>query len=525
MSTKSSTREGSCEKSRRKPRRKPRRNTRGLGKVSIVVVGGDTRHMLGSGAFGSVHSMGPDVACKTCSFAELSWIREALIPAYLRHALDDVKDGTDSPRISDECIINYTKISVVYDYPPEDGNYGNKKTECVQFEMPRYPATIYDLTVFDDASILLILNHLAAAISIAHVMRIIHRDIKERNILLKFDSEDQIIGAVLADYGLSTYAPAMCDSNPAYEVITISHRPPELGICLEGTPQSVAEYYTILGSATQEPGTNMVFHYDSRIDVWSFGIVLLYLLTGKSFYAYIIGQNLDFLSVTRIPSSMKVHIDKFLAKHINPELSHVKFYMDVLERALMPYELRNHMNAILQFMVDYTGSLPHDPDVMLVKSRGHLYDIHIGADLGYEPVYLTYAKKSDSSLIVRALRAELRSVGIDNFCDINFSNAFTEVTVPNPAVFSAMTNLYKHVSVACAASIEKLLGAEIQNILCLLPVCWVIVSCVLTDSGASDELALGLVEHEFIKKLMCHTLSELNYNAIPLFGLRYSTLV
>jgi len=116
----------------------------------------------------------------------------------------------------------------------------------VALMMPKYGARLGSST-----SIALLSYEFAANImlAIAHQCKRfpgIHRDIKPSNILLgnKYANECKLI-----DYGLSTNAKTSNDFN----VVTLWYRAPEILLQLE---------------------------YDSKVDVWSFGLVFLNILTG-----------------------------------------------------------------------------------------------------------------------------------------------------------------------------------------------------------------------------------------------------
>ena len=134
----------------------------------------------------------------------------------------------------------------------------------------------------------------------------------------------------MADFGISKYKyniPDTCRS----DVITISHKPPEL------------------------QGDTKISSYDERIDVWSFCVVLTYLITGKSLYAFILNGYTGICDdiLTNI-NKLKIAINHFLLIYVNPALYHMELYKKILKHGLTSYKNRCTFTKINEICYTYT---------------------------------------------------------------------------------------------------------------------------------------------------------------------------
>jgi serine/threonine protein kinase len=118
---------------------------------------------------------------------------------------------------------------------------------------------------------------------------------------------------------------------PDYETVSESHRPPELF----NVPFM----------------TGKIFNYDSRVDVWSLGIVLLYLMTGKCFYVYIVSElKLAYERVIDDIDLIIFYMNEFVLKYKHPELQNLSLYENILNLMITPYEKRSYIDGVLNFI-------------------------------------------------------------------------------------------------------------------------------------------------------------------------------
>jgi serine/threonine protein kinase len=207
----------------------------------------------------------------------------------------------------------------------------DKTEKVMRITMNKYKSSLNQIKTFSDANILYIINALISANIYCNSKQILHRDIKESNILINYTATEKtthITDIVLTDFGISKYKyniSAICGT----DVITVSHRPPEL-----------------YGEKKLE--------YDERIDVWSFCIVLTYLLTGKSLYAFLLkgytGICDDILSKI---TKLKIAITHFLKIYTNKQLIHLELYKKILKHGLTSYEKRYTFQGISKICETY----------------------------------------------------------------------------------------------------------------------------------------------------------------------------
>jgi len=116
---------------------------------------------------------------------------------------------------------------------------------------------------FDDA--LAIARQIAGALEAAHGQGIVHRDLKPANIKLRSDGTVKVL-----DFGL---AKALEQASTANANVTVS---PTI------TSPAVTQAGVILGTAAyMSPEQAKGKPADKRADIWSFGVVLFEMLTGK----------------------------------------------------------------------------------------------------------------------------------------------------------------------------------------------------------------------------------------------------
>lgn len=115
--------------------------------------------------------------------------------------------------------------------------------------MPKYKFTLSEFIQnykYGEKIISQIFYNICYGVYQLHSAKIVHRDLKPRNILVDIDQENQKIDVVIIDVGLSKY---MISGRHTPKIASLYYRAPEI----------VAGYK----------------HYDSKIDIWSLGCILL----------------------------------------------------------------------------------------------------------------------------------------------------------------------------------------------------------------------------------------------------------
>jgi serine/threonine protein kinase len=243
---------------------------------------------------------------KQYPFNKYMWVNEIFIVNSLNH-----------PNI-----VKFEKCEILKDNVIDAKNKEiclDQKEYVMRVTMRKYKSTLDKIKTFSDTNVIYIINALISANMYCNSKKILHRDIKESNILIDYTTDNNInhiTNIALADFGISKYKyniPATCRSN----VITISHKPPEL------------------------QGDTKMITYDERIDVWSFCVVLTYLITGKSLYTFILNGYTGICNdiLTNI-TKLKIAITHFLLIYVNPELYHIDLYKKILKHGLTSYKNR-----------------------------------------------------------------------------------------------------------------------------------------------------------------------------------------
>src|SRR6185369_7706064 len=107
-----------------------------------------------------------------------------------------------------------------------------------------------------------VIVQVGAALASAHAVGIVHRDIKPENIMLRPDGYVKVV-----DFGLAKLTELLPEQRPAAEVQTLVRTEPRtlIGTVKYMSPEQLREKVV-----------------DERTDIWSLGIVLYEMLTGKS---------------------------------------------------------------------------------------------------------------------------------------------------------------------------------------------------------------------------------------------------
>ncbi len=117
---------------------------------------------------------------------------------------------------------------------------------------------------------LAIARQIAAALEAAHEKGIVHRDLKPGNVILKDDGTVKVL-----DFGLAKAGPATMSGSSSSDP--------------EGSPtisMAATQAGVILGTAAyMSPEQARGKPVDKRADIWSFGVVLYEMVTGKKLFA------------------------------------------------------------------------------------------------------------------------------------------------------------------------------------------------------------------------------------------------
>lgn len=129
----------------------------------------------------------------------------------------------------------------------------NVEKQHVYLVMPLYTSTLYDVirndTQTQQAFVNSVAQQIASALAYCHRFNIMHRDVKANNVLVSKDGH-----VVLSDFGSARHGKVVATpmTNP---IVTVWQRPPEI----------------LMGER----------YYGMSCDVWSFGVMLLFMVVGK----------------------------------------------------------------------------------------------------------------------------------------------------------------------------------------------------------------------------------------------------
>ena len=238
-------------------------------------------------------------------------------------------------------IIKFKKCEIVNDYIVDINNKEillDKQEKVVRITMNKYMNNLNNLKNFTDDEVFFILNKLISAITYCHSKNILHRDIKESNIFINYKykktllSKTRIINdIVLADFNISKYKYNIQSINK-FNIMTISHRSPEISKAIFDKKH---------------------LNYDERIDMWSFCIMLSFLITGKTFYSFLTdGYLLIDNKILYDADKMAIVMAHFL-KVYNPKLKYVDLYKKIIFMGLTKYKVRASFDDIIQVINEY----------------------------------------------------------------------------------------------------------------------------------------------------------------------------
>jgi serine/threonine protein kinase len=198
---------------------------------------------IGRGAYGIIYAdKDPRWAWKTFTAEnDLKCMRELFITRRLTH----------------QNIISYDKIRILKLEPPP---------AQLVVRMPKYDIPLSRYKARSEVELAMIMKSLLDALMYCHANSVLHRDVKEENVLLKFDEVGgNIKNVVLCDFGLANIYSGI-DKWQTRKVSTISHRAPEIQIALV---------------------YDLRMRYDARVDIWSLCIIFANMICKVPFFKYI----------------------------------------------------------------------------------------------------------------------------------------------------------------------------------------------------------------------------------------------
>lgn len=210
-------------------------------------------------------------------------------------------------------VLNHPNILTIYEFD-KVGNYCFLATEYIEGKTLRETMLLEKLALIDALNIA---EQISSALFAAHKENIIHRDIKPENIMLREDGFVKIL-----DFGLAklTEKQGLVDTfDSLTKQITLTKTGAIMGTTAYMSPEQVRGRTDI----------------DSRTDIWSLGVVLFEMLTGKVPFlgetagdtiASILKNELPSLSdyIIDCPSELKQIIDKTLAKNVEDRYQQIQ---------------------------------------------------------------------------------------------------------------------------------------------------------------------------------------------------------
>jgi hypothetical protein len=197
--------------------------------------------MIKYGSTGFVDLKGPD-ARKFSELDDLYWAREFAVLSYL-YPYD-----TDN-------IIKYKKCAFATEVAPKTSTPIN----YLELVLPKFTHTLLEYKLHKDQTLVQFMLDILSAVKFLHSKKIIHRDLKPTNIMV--DIRGGHARATLIDFSHSIKR-RVNQMKLDKHVVTYTHRAPELFGYKKG----------------------VINTYNSKVDVWSIGIILAELIIGREIY-------------------------------------------------------------------------------------------------------------------------------------------------------------------------------------------------------------------------------------------------
>jgi len=228
-----------------------------------------------------------------------SWIREIFLLNMLNHR-NIIK--LNSIEFKNELIFDKKKNSCI-----------NKSHNSINIKMNKY-IVLHSISTFSKNDIILIFNDLINAVNYLHYNNIIHRDISDSNILIDI-VDNKIQRAILCDFGISKYINKI-DKYITSEIVSLPYRSPEIELAIKQNIQTEQSF---------------------KIDIWSLGMILVYLVCDKTFYdnytqhLYKLKHKMRFYSELLISDAFYIYFNIFLNKNIKYDMS---IFIDIINKCI-----------------------------------------------------------------------------------------------------------------------------------------------------------------------------------------------
>ncbi len=464
-----------------------------------IMVGSRYRYLVGSGSYGVVFSLNLKHAIKSFDIMELEWIREIALTKFLKHP----------------SIISYDQIGIVLDYKfdLEKKKYQTNKVYTAQARMQYYSSALDTLKKFSDSEIFLVLNNIGSALSYAHSKNVLHRDLKEYNILVNYKN-NQISEVMLCDFGLGKYS-IESDTHPEYEMITISHRPPELELSFNGDLSHIPQE-NISKEFQPDKTYELLFRYDHRVDVWAYCMTLAFLITGKQFYSYIQENQLNFSKVLQNIYDFRIHLNAFITKYINRDLKHKTYYLRILDIGLSRYEDRPSINELLTEINIYAkenaittnGVMYEAPN----RQKNLQSDVAVNNTNKTNNIDFYYCQKKK----YKDLCLACKNLWMPHVAEINFFDIFSEKNIDNRYLYLAFRNLYH--AVAIHKNIILTSAKIIVSDSMIYAGCYILTNTILIDDCGNNPVYNNLIEDPGIFQVTLKIINVMKYDIVGHFG-------
>lgn len=260
------------------------------------------------------------------------WVNELAIVNYLNQTPNNY-------------IIKFTNCEIINDYVIDTKTKEiclDKKEMMLRLTMEKYNATLNSISNFADNEVFFIINNLLAALLFCKSKNVLHRDIKECNIFINYTTASKInkpnhrtiTELVLGDFNISKYN---IKNKKRCCIMTPTHRSPEIWKSM----------------SLRKP-----IEYDDRVDVWSFCVVVSYLITNRSFYVFLTERYLENdPNILHSSIKQKVAMGHFLNIYTRKRLRHINIFTKIIYMGMKPYDTRYTFDDIYNELMKYTSSV------------------------------------------------------------------------------------------------------------------------------------------------------------------------
>ena len=237
--------------------------------------------------------------------------------------------------------LNHPNILTVYEIGSANGR-AFIATEYIEGVTLRHRISVHDLTL---SEILNLTEQIAEALSAAHEAGIIHRDIKPENIMLRPDGYVKVL-----DFGLASGLRSAERRLRIDEAETLLQTVPDKAPLPPDTPHSALHNpQSTMGTPRyMSPEQVRGEALDARTDVWSLGVTLYEMLTGKALWAgksneqilpAISGTEPVVIQLNEEQQHLQPVLQKALAKDLSQRYNTAQSLRADLQRAARPRQI------------------------------------------------------------------------------------------------------------------------------------------------------------------------------------------